>query len=171
MKRIKIVVSLLCLLLMLCATIGYAGDSAVADKALAAASEFAKKLDGEWGDRHTALVNSGEKEAFAGFAELQNVLKGFVAENETYYVYTLCPSGAPESASYFVTVDGSKSPDKYGEVYDFEEAHFKAWSGTAAAQEETWEDDDGKKRVSAYAPVHDSAGKVVTILGVDVLVP
>ena len=177
-KTVITVVGFLCLLLMLCSTAGYGADKAmpealkaIADKAETAASGFAKQLDGGWGDSHAALTKSGEKEAFAGFEELQAVLSGFVAETDAYYVYALYPSGDAKSSSYFVTVDGSESPDEYGTEYDFESTFYKAWSGTAAAHDLFWKDDDGELRISAYAPIHNGAGEVVALLGVDVPAP
>jgi len=160
---------------MLCATTAYAAlpeaVQKVADKAIETASEYAKQLDGKWGDQHAALVESGAGKAFDGFKELHAVLRGLAAKNETYYLYTLYPSGDAKAAPYIITVDASDTPDEYGKEIDFESEHFEAWSGKAVAQNVTWKDDDGAMRISAYAPIHDSTGKIVAIIGLDVPTP
>ncbi|MCL2683835.1 MAG: hypothetical protein FWE55_01180 [Synergistaceae bacterium] len=181
-KHIKALTMLMSLLLVVAFLPGCAGAAdgkmpeelqAIADEALSIASSFAKQLDGEWGDWHDGLVNSKEGDAFGDYENMREVLCGFVEESDVVYLYAIYPSGPIDSASFFITVDGSEDPDEYGTEYEWESGFATAWKGTPMAQDYFWEDDeDGDLLlISAYAPVHDSKGNVVAILGIDYPAP
>ena len=144
---------------------------AVADKAVNAVTNYAKKLDGAWGDQHAALVESKKGGDFEGYESMQAVLIGFLKESGAAYLYALYPSGSVDTAPFTITVDGSEDPDDYGTENEWEAGFAKAWKGTPAAGDEVWKDDDGCTLLSAYAPIRDSKGNVVAILGVDYTAP
>ena len=145
---------------------------AVIDEVIALAHSFAVQLDGAWGDLHVALMESGEEAEFESFEEMKAVLDGFRVESGAYYVYAFYPSGDPASSAYIITVDGSEDPDEFGTEYDFEIQFIEAWSGTPAAARSSWNNDGPEDPVwSAFAPVHDSEGNVVALVGVDYPAP
>ncbi|MCL1940581.1 MAG: hypothetical protein FWG09_01455 [Synergistaceae bacterium] len=144
-------------------------DKAAADKALKIASDCAKKLDGAWGDQHAKLIESKKGEDFADYESMQAVVNGFLAGSGATYIYVLYPSGPVDSAPFIITVDGSEEADDYGTDAEWEAEIAAAWGGTPTAGDEAWEDEDGGAGllISAFAPIHDSKGSVVAILGVD----
>ena len=142
-------------------------DNAVAEKALSIASNCAKQLDGAWGDKHAAMIESKKGAEFADYESMRAVLSKLLAGSGAVYMYALYPSGAVDSAPFFITVDGSEEPDEYGTANDWETGFAAAWKGVPTAADEAEEDDDAGLLLSAYAPVHDSKGNVVAILGVD----
>ncbi|MCL2768299.1 MAG: hypothetical protein FWE49_06210, partial [Synergistaceae bacterium] len=85
-------------------------------------------------------------------------------------IYTLYPSGAVESAPFILTAVGGDEPDDYGTEQEWEAGFTAAWKGTSTAANHAYEE-DGEFLLSAYAPVHDSKGNVVAILGVDYPAP
>jgi hypothetical protein len=172
---------LACLLLVLCMPVCVASAAekkmpealqAIATKATNLAAAYAKQLDGAWGDQHAAMIASKKKNAFADYAKMRSVLSGFVAKKEATYVYTLYPSAPSDKAPFFLTVDGAVKPDDYGTEYKWEAGFAAAWKGTPTAADHAWKDDKGKGiLISAYAPIRDSKGNVVAILGVDYPAP
>ena len=143
---------------------------AVADKAKEIAANCAQKLEGDWGNQHTALVESKKGKDFESYESMRAVLSGFVTETGAPYIYAMVPTGAFDKDPFVITVDGSKADD-CGKENEWEMGFASAWSGFAAAGEEAWEDDDGNFMMSAYAAIRDSKGDIVAILGVDCPVP
>jgi len=143
---------------------------AVAAKAKGIAENSVKKLNGAWGDQHVALVASKKGKEFAGYESMRTVLKGLVAESGAPYIYALTPKGAVDKEPFIISVDGSETDD-CGKENEWEAAFAAAWKGAATAGTEAWKDDDGTPMVSAYAPILDSKGNVVAILGVDCPIP
>ena len=170
-KHVKSLTLLIALLLTVSflPAAGAAGLEDVAAKALGIATNCAKQLDGAWGDQHAAMIASKEGADFAEYENMQAAVNGFLAGSGATYIYTLFPSGPVDSAPFIMTVDGSDDPDDYGKENEWEEGFAAAWNGTPTAGDEAWEDEEGGKGLllSAYAPVHDSKGNVVAILGVD----
>jgi len=145
---------------------------AVANKALDIATNCAKQLDGAWGDWHAAMIESGKKDAYDDYTNKRAVLNGFVKQSDAKYVYTLYPAGDAESSAYYLSTDGSEVLDEYGTQYEWEAEFTTAFKGTPVAASEAWKDDkDGSILISAYAPVHDTKGNVVAVLGVDYPAP
>ena len=143
----------------------------IADNAVSYVADRAILLDGEWGDLHSALIESEEGEDFEEYEYMRGILNSFVLQSGLDYLYALYPTGVPVVAPYMLTVDGSMAPDEYGEEYEWEEGFTEAWHGEAAAADYLWETADGWYALSAYAPIHDSEGEVVAILGIDYPVP
>ena len=203
-RRTKLIVAFLTLSLVLAGFAGCGADSekkeeskepaaaavevpkevqAVKDKVTDLAKTYAKKLDGDWGDQHVALIKSKEGEKYKDFKDMKTTLDGFREESGAYYIYALYPED-PESAAttdgktekptpFLITVDGSEDPDAYGTEYEWEIQFTEAWNGAPAAARSAWADDDEGKDLcwSAFAPIHDSKGNVVAILGVDYPAP
>jgi len=146
---------------------------ALADHAVKLAQHYALQLDGDWGDLHVDLMESGLEEDFRYFEEMREVLSGFIEESGAKYVYAMYPQDISDSeAPFIITVDGSLDPDEFGAEYELELPFIRAWYGIAASSSYAWEDIwQGSYCWSAYAPIHDSNGDVVAILGVDCYAP
>ena len=144
---------------------------AVADNAVAFAKKCARQLNGEWGDKHALLIESGEGEEFPDFEEMQAVLRGFVVDSGISYIYAMYPPGPKFIAPYVITVDGSLDVTAYGTPYEWEEAFTIAWEGEAAVSLYAWTDHLGSLVMSAYSPVYNSERKVTAIIGVDYPAP
>ena len=140
---------------------------------------IAEKLNGEFGDNYKAMIESGEGEDYEGFAALKEELDGFRTDSGATYVYVMSPSdgdGNPSldgdvssEGAFLIGVDGSEDPDPYGEDYGWEIQFEEAWNGDVAAARSAWADNDEGTELcwSAFAPVMDSDGNVVGIVGVD----
>ena len=135
------------------------------------AEKYGKQLDGEWGDLHAALIESEEGEDFESFETMKAVLDEIRIESGAYYFYAFYPSGDPASSDYYITVDGSEDPDEYGALYHWEIQFTEAWNGTPAPARSAWDNGDDDPVWSAFAPIHDSDGNVVAILGIDFPAP
>lgn len=143
---------------------------AVKDKVTTMAEDYAKELDGEWADKHTALLESGEAREFAGYAELLDVLTKIQEESGAYYVYTLI-TDSPDAPEYQITVDASPEPDEWMDGYEWEAQFKEAIEGSPAAARSAWDDSQDDLCWSAFAPIHNSAGEIVAILGIDYPAP
>ena len=135
------------------------------------AEKIAKELDGEWGDLHAAMMASEKNEKFESFGKMKAVLDKFRTESGAYYVYAFYPVGDPASSAFKITVDGSEEPDEFGTEYEYEIQFTEAWNGKPAAARSSWDNDTDDPVWSAFAPVHNSEGKVVVLLGVDFPAP
>ena len=179
-KRFKLLTLLMALLLAfaLLAGCGGSGDASdeleeILEEAAAFIGARANELPDWWGDLHVALIESEEAEDFEGFEDLQAVLNGFAHASGFDYIYALYPTNpdVPVVAPWMLTVDGSFEAGPFGEEYDWEEGFTAAWEGDVAVADYLWITDDGWYALSAYAPVYDSAGEVVAIIGIDYPVP
>ena len=144
---------------------------AVREAVVGLAELYGKQLDGEWGDLHAALIESGEGEDFESFEAMKTILDDIRIECGAYYVYAFYPSGDPESSDYYITVDGSEDPDEFGTLYHWEIQFAEAWSGTPSPARSAWDNDENDPVWSAFAPIHDSEDNIVAILGIDIPVP
>jgi len=141
---------------------------ALADKVLGIAKKYGNEMDGGWGDLHAAMMGSELGDEYANFEAMREMLEDFIAESGAKYIYAMYPKDISDSETpFFITVDGSDDPDDFGAEYEIELPFVKAWFGTAESSSYAWEDDDGGYCWSAYAPVRDSNGEVVAIVGVD----
>jgi len=129
-----------------------------------------------WGDKYAALLDSGEARDYEGYDEMKAELDNIREEIGATYVYVLTPGtdGVPdiagesgEDGAYLITVDGSEDPDDWAVDYGWEVQFTEAWTGTPAAARSAWNDSDELQCWSAFAPVYDSEGTVVAILGID----
>lgn len=134
--------------------------------------------DATWGDKYQTLIESGEARDAENYDEMKAELDSIREEIGATYVYAMSPSkdGEPSldgdvtsEGSFVITIDGSEEPDDWGVDYGWEVQFEEAWNGEAAAARSAWEDsDDGMDLCwSAFAPVYNSDGEVVCILGID----
>jgi len=145
---------------------------AVKQKVTDMAAHYAKQLDGFFGDRHAELMASGEGSDSPLYQQLKLVLDGFREESGAYYVYCLIDQD-PADDHFEITVDGSVEPDDWLNPYETESQFIAALAGTPTPAPSAWNDDEaGLKPVwSAFAPIHNSKGKIVAILGLDYPAP
>lgn len=129
-----------------------------------------------WADRYTELLDSGEARDYDGYDSLKTELDSIREESGATYVYVLTPGtdGTPdinaesgEGSHFLITVDGSDDPDDWAVDYGWEIQFSEAWEGTPAAARSAWDDSDTDQCWSAFAPVYNSDGNVVCILGID----
>ena len=131
-----------------------------------------------WGDRYAALLDSGEARDNADYDAMKAELDTIREDIGATYVYVLTPAGedgvtpdpageSGEDGAYLITVDGSEDPDDWGVDYGWEKQFTEAWEGTPAAARSAWNDSDTEQCWSAFAPVYDSEGTVVALLGID----
>ncbi len=142
----------------------------VMDKVTELATHYAKKLDGDFGDKHAALMASGQGQEYKDFAAMKAILDGFRVESKAYYVYCLI-DGTPNDGHFEITVDGSEEPDDWLNKYETESQFLAAMQGTPTPAPSAWDNGDNDPVWSAFAPIHDSKGNVVAILGIDFPAP
>lgn len=120
-------------------------------------------LNGEMGDLHEEIVASGEWDTPENEA-FRAVLKEIKETNDVTYVYTLIKSGSDEDPTLLISE--SDYPEELGDEYEMEPQFLKAFAGEPAYAVHFW-DEDGVVMKSAFAPIYNSAGEVVAILGID----
>lgn len=127
-------------------------------------------------DQYVSLINSGEARDFADYDSMKAELDKIREESGATYVYALSPGkdGVPsldgetgKDGAFLITVDGSEDPDDWAVDYGWEIQFTEAWNGEPAAARSAWDDSDDLQCWSAFAPVYDSNGNVVCILGID----
>ncbi len=142
----------------------------VMDKVTNLAVKYAKQLDGEFGDQHVLLMQSQKGWDYEGYDKLKSKLDGFRTESGAYYVYCLVDLD-PYDGHFEITVDGSAEPDDWLNQYEVEGQFLLAMNGTAAPAPTAWDNDVDDLVWSAFAPIHNSEGNVVAILGIDFPAP
>jgi hypothetical protein len=143
---------------------------AVMDKTTGLATKYAEQLNGTWADEYEACLASGQGRDYPGYADLKATLDGFRIESGAFYVYMLTDMTAEDN--YFeITVDGSEEPDDWMAQYETEGQFVVAQAGQPAAALSAWDNDVDQPAWSAFAPVYNTAGTVVGILGVDYPAP
>lgn len=120
-------------------------------------------LNGEMGDLHEEIVASGEWDTPENEA-FRAVLKEILDINDVTYVYTLVKSGTDEDPTLLIS--DAEWPDEYGDEYEMEPQFLKAFAGEPAYAVHFWEE-EGTVMKSAFAPIYNTAGQVVAILGID----
>lgn len=146
---------------------------AVKDKVIKIASDGAVSLSGDWGDQHAAMMAAGEARAYKDFASMKAALDKIRIDSGARYVYALIPETADNPKNFLITVDGSAEPDEWKAPYETEIQFIEAMAGTPAAARSAWGDgEEGADPCwSAFAPIQDSKGNIVAILGVDFPAP
>lgn len=96
------------------------------------------------------------------YLALKESLDGIRTESGAYYVYMMVPN---DDNDFLITVDGSEEPDDFLTNYGWEVQFTEAMEGEPATARSGWDDD--VPVWSGFAPVYNSDGKVVGILGVD----
>ena len=100
----------------------------------------------------------------ARYNEVMDVMGVFRDNTDLEYIYCMRQTG-PDSFEYTIDAD-TENPADFGDPVEVTDALLMAGSGTADVDDEPYEDDWGR-HYSAYSPIHNSAGKVVGVLGVD----
>ena len=96
------------------------------------------------------------------YLTLKESLDGIRTDSGAYYVYMMIPN---DDNDFLITVDGSEEPDDFLTNYGWEVQFTEAMEGEPATARSGWDDD--VPVWSGFAPVYNSDGKVVGILGVD----
>lgn len=143
---------------------------AVMDKVTELASGYASQLDGDFGDKHAALMASGQGRDYVEYDSMKAILDGFREECGAYYVYCFVDMD-PEDDYFEITVDGSVEPDDWLNQYEVESQFIAAMEGTPSPAPSAWNNDVDDPVWSAFAPIHDSEGNIVAILGIDYPAP
>jgi HAMP domain-containing protein len=106
------------------------------------------------------------------YNHIANQLRQVRASNEYFdAVYTFVPSPGNPTEVIFI-VDAEQNPDQHmalGEPYDAAGAPqmLKAFEGKPTVDANIIADPSGKDYLSGYAPILDSSGKVIAVVGVD----
>jgi dimeric dUTPase (all-alpha-NTP-PPase superfamily) len=120
-------------------------------------------LNGEMGDLHEAIVASGEWDTEEN-EQFRAILKKIKEANDVTYVYTLIKSGNDDEPTLLISE--SDYPEELGDEYEMEPQFLQAFAGKPAYAVHFW-DEDGITMKSAFAPIYNTAGEVVAILGID----
>ena len=131
----------------------------------------------KFGDKYIELLASGQAREYEGYEDLRAALQQVREESGANFVYVLSPAddeGSPvakgeggEGTSFLITVDGSAEADDWANSYGWEIQFTEAWKGSPAAARSCWNVSEKEQCWSGFAPVHDSEGNVVCILGID----
>ncbi|MBL4934664.1 methyl-accepting chemotaxis protein [Clostridium sp. YIM B02515] len=122
--------------------------------------DAAKAVDG---DKLEKIINSKSMDS-SDYKEIQDAMIKFKNDKDIRYVYTLAKEN--DSKAYFV-VDGSLiNESKIGDPYNLEKEMKDAFDGQTKYTDKPVTDEDGTF-ISAYAPIKNSSGKIISIVGVD----
>ena len=141
----------------------------IGEKVMAVAATGALLLDGEMGDFHQQIVADGHRDSQA-YADFVAILQQIRDANQATYVYTLIKT-SDEMTNLIVDAAEGEEADPFGTEYEMEPQFKTAFAGTPDYAEHTWDDDTYGTQKSAFAPIHNSQGEIVAILGVDYPAP
>lgn len=114
------------------------------------------------GDEHEKIQKDGYESK--EYREVLQTLQNFLEGDSVSYIYTMKP--LDDKNVQFVVDADSEEPAEIGEPYESYEELEKSLKGKACIDAEPTTDQWGSY-YSAYAPIHNSAGEVVGIVGVD----
>ncbi|MGV8983049.1 methyl-accepting chemotaxis protein [Clostridium sp.] len=98
------------------------------------------------------------------YKEIRRELIDFKSSQEVKYTYTMMKQ---DSNNIQYLVDGTmKDPSKLGEKYDAEGAILEAFDGKISSNDKPIKDEYGTF-ISAFAPIENSSGEIIAIVGVD----
>ena len=133
--------------------------SAIQERMLDIANGAAASVNGDVLETLTA-----DAEGTPAYQEIYDTLAIFRDNVDLEYIYGIHDDGGK---NFSFTVDPAlEDPGEFGSPIEYTDALYSASRGTAAADQEPYEDEWGL-HYSAYSPVYNSAGKVVGIIGVD----
>jgi len=130
-------------------------------EAVEQASIAAGQLDGDLFETYFESEGTDEE----AYASIYHMLSCFLDSASVEYIYTM--TYADEDNFQFVIDADPDEPAEFGEYYETEDEMTVAFGGTATATVEVSEDVWGAA-YSGYAPIKNSSGKIVGIVGVDV---
>ena len=116
------------------------------------------------GDSHEKLI-APKDQLSSTYKDIKAKMQEFQKDTEVAYVYTLVRNG--DNKTSFVIDGAVEEPADLGYEYKYLPTMNNAFNGTASADENMNTDEWGTF-LSGYAPVKNSAGKVVAIVGVDI---
>jgi methyl-accepting chemotaxis protein len=115
------------------------------------------------GDKLEKVIENKSMESDE-YKEIEQAMIGFKSDNNIRYFYTLAKD---EDESAYILVDAALTDkSELGEEYDLEDEMKKAFDGTPSFDKEPVKDEYGTF-ISGYAPIKNSSGKVIAIVGVD----
>lgn len=133
-------------------------EKALGDKLVTLARTTAALIDG---DKHQTLKTVSDMDSEA-YSEIYDLLATVKEEAGIAFTYTLAGDGAQ---TYFV-VDIDDEPCEIGEAYQVEPEMLLAFKGVPVYTHGSYTDEWGTFK-SGYAPIYNSHGNVVAIIGVD----
>lgn len=116
------------------------------------------------GDSHQKLTKEQDQLSDT-FKEIKTKMQSFQKETGIEYIYTLVQSG--DDKTRFIIDAAETDPTELGYEYDYLPAMESAFNGTASADEHMYKDEWGTF-LSGYAPVKNSDGEIVAIVGLDI---
>jgi diguanylate cyclase (GGDEF)-like protein len=140
-------------------------SSGILDKRKASAMDViavvSDELNREYGDKFEKITSAGDPE----YSEIMDVLSKYEKSSSVDYIYTMKMQG--DELVFVVDADPSEeSRALFGEKYPMTEDIEPAFRGEICCDKKISSDKWGSY-ISAYAPVMNSQGKVVGIVGVD----
>ncbi len=122
--------------------------------------DAAKIIDG---DKLSAIVSENNMDS-ESFKSVYDAMIKFKADSNVRFLYTFRLQD-DNNAAYIVDAAATDAYD-LGETYPLDEDMKRAFNGEVVSSKNITTDEDGTL-LSAYAPVKDSSGKVVAIVGAD----
>jgi len=110
-------------------------------------------------------VDEGLDEDGACFDAVLTSLRAFQKTELVDFIYSMTYDS--DTMFHFIVDADPEDPADVGEEYEAEEEMLRAWKGEACATDEPSVDEWGTV-YTGYAPIKDSTGKIVGIVGVDV---
>lgn len=141
------------------------GQVETGKKAMNMATEIANAIKGRFGDMHEKIVRDGHRDS-AEYEEFHTVLAAYVDKFKVTYIYTLIKIN-DEMTNLIVDAADDEYADDYGAEYEMEPQMVSAFGGTPDYAKDIWKDDDFGWQISGFAPLYNSQGKIVALIGVD----
>lgn len=116
------------------------------------------------GDEHEKLTKE-EHQLTDTYSDIKNKIIEFQKETGVTYIYTLVKA-SDNKTNFIIDADEAEGA-ALGDEYKYLPAMDSAFNGVAVADDEVYKDDWGVF-LSGYAPIKNSEGKVVAIVGVDI---
>ncbi len=139
------------------------------ERIMGIAAEAAEHLEGEYGDLHVAVVKAGDRDN-PEHERLYEALAQIRDETGATDVYTLIEVG-DDMTDLIVDAATGDDADDYGTGYALEPQMATAFAGEPAYAAHTWMDPSHGVQKSAFAPLRDSTGGIVAIIGIDFPAP
>jgi hypothetical protein len=143
---------------------------ATRERALTSIQEIADRITPEMGDAHERIVEAGDRDN-EEYEIWYDFLLPLVAQYDATYLYTVVPAGDDSVGIIVDAVEDQADADPWMTEYELEPQMEAAFAGNAAVREdEPWTDPDvrdGAPHLSAFAPILNSAGEVVALVGID----
>lgn len=170
MKRPVLVVACLVIAVLALFTTGCAKELTPAQEqkgleAQEVAEKISRDLKGRFGDLHEIIIKKGNREN-PEYREFQKTLAEYVESSGVTYLYTLIQV-SDDMTNLIVDATEDEEADDYGTEYEMDEQMASAFEGKPDFSRELWKDEDYGLQISAFAPLYNSAGEIVAVIGVD----